>query len=164
MQGVPMPTSAFNDHQLFYFWAVFSNRMGVMPHMWGKTPILHLCKILHFIPPRETLRSIGGAFRKKLVGQNGSLAGCSDKRRQKKKIRTQCRNIYKCDSSFLQSWEPDILWIWQKLVWQNSKSVGQPPHHLYMKLHPCYKVVMRYAWKRHWMDYSTMPSNCRREQ
>ena len=52
-----MQTSAFNKHQLFYFWAVFSNRMGVMAHRWGKTPILHLCKILHFIPQRETLRS-----------------------------------------------------------------------------------------------------------
>ena len=46
----------FLNHQLFYFWVVFCNRMGVMFHI-DKTPILHLCKILYFIPQRETLRS-----------------------------------------------------------------------------------------------------------
>ena len=30
-----MQTSAFNNHQLFYFWVVFSNRMGVMAHIGG---------------------------------------------------------------------------------------------------------------------------------
>ena len=43
-----MPMSTFENYQLFDFWAFFSNPMCVVPHTWGKTPILHRSKFCHF--------------------------------------------------------------------------------------------------------------------
>ena len=46
-----MPTSSFNNHQLFYFWVVFSNRMGVLPYRLGKTAKnQNLEQVAHFAP------------------------------------------------------------------------------------------------------------------
>ena len=41
------------NYQLFYFWAFCPIRLAVLPHRWGKTPILHLRYILHILDYNE---------------------------------------------------------------------------------------------------------------
>ena len=96
--------------------------------------------------------NMGGVSSAKLVGQK-----CIGWLLSRENRPFECQYILNSDIisqlwvnvNILKSENSKIHWklVWQAihLVWQKTKLVGQPPHQLYRKLHPCHWRDTRYS-------------------